>query len=181
MEIRLAAWKVWTIAGAVVVSTALVTSLVVGHWRTPAPSPVAPVSPAKAGDASKQQAPSAASAPAGQSAARTPSAPAEQRAARTPSRSDVKACNQVAEKVAQEEKTKDVVTKAVVGGLVGAGVGAAGGAIADGGKGAGKGAAIGGIVGVTAGTLYGLSAENSKNPRSKQAYVGCMRERGYSG
>jgi hypothetical protein len=93
----------------------------------------------------------------------------------------VKACNRAAEKITQEEKTKDVLTKAVVGGLVGAGVGAAGGAIADGGKGAGKGAAIGGIVGVTAGTLYGLSSENSKSPRAKQAYAGCMRQRGYSG
>jgi hypothetical protein len=178
-EIRLAAWKLWTLAAAVVVSTVLVTSLVVGNWRTP--SPAAPIAPAKTENAPKQQASPSASAPAEQRAARTPAAPAEQRAAGRPSASDVKACNQVAEKAAQEEKTKDVVTKAVVGGLVGAGVGAAGGAIADGGKGAGKGAAIGGIVGVTAGTLYGLSTENSKSPRAKQAYVGCMRKRGYAG
>jgi hypothetical protein len=165
-EIRLAAWKLWVIAGAVVASTVLVTGLVVGSWRTaPSPSPAPP----PAATAPKPPAP-----PAGP-------APAAPPPVRKPSRADVQACNQVAERVGREEKTKDVLTKAVVGGLIGAGVGAAGGAIADGGKGAGKGAAIGGIVGATAGTLYGLSDANSKNPRARDAYRSCLQKRGYAG
>jgi hypothetical protein len=169
-EIKLAPWKMWTIGGAVVASTVLVTALVVGNWNAPSPAPGPPPAPAQTAKVTPPTAPS-----------REASAGTAHQAPRTPSAADVRACNAAAERVASQDKTKDVVTKAVVGALIGAGVGAAGGAIADGGSGAGKGAAIGGIVGGTAGTLYGLSASNGRNPKAKQAYRACLHQRGYAG
>jgi hypothetical protein len=84
-------------------------------------------------------------------------------------------CNQYA---AAARDNMRIVKNGAVGGVVGAGVGAAGGAIADGGSGAGKGAGIGAIVGVAGGALYGLTEENKKSERSREAYAECVARRG---
>jgi len=84
-------------------------------------------------------------------------------------------CNQYA---AAARDNMRIVKDGAVGGVVGAGVGAAGGAIADGGSGAGKGAGIGAVVGVVGGALYGLTEENKKSERSREAYAECVARRG---
>jgi len=84
-------------------------------------------------------------------------------------------CNQYA---AAARDNMRIVKDGAIGGAVGAGVGAAGGAIADGGSGAGKGAGIGAVVGVVGGALYGLTEENKKSERSREAYAECVARRG---
>ncbi len=164
-------WKAGVIAVAVIVSTAVVTSLVVGNWNNGrATSKTVPAPPVRSGV--HRAAGSRPPAEAQRQITRTP---------RTPSPADIQACNDYARSATSEDRTKDVLTKAVIGGALGAGVGAAGGAIAGGGRGAGKGAAIGGIVGATAGTLYGLNASNQNDARATDAYRACMRDRGYTG
>jgi hypothetical protein len=87
----------------------------------------------------------------------------------------VEDCNQYA---AAARNNMRIVKDGAIGGAVGAGVGAAGGAIADGGSGAGKGAGIGAVVGVVGGALYGLTEENKKSERSREAYAECVARRG---
>jgi uncharacterized protein YcfJ len=84
-------------------------------------------------------------------------------------------CNQFA---AAARDNKRIAKDGAIGAVVGAGVGAAGGAIADGGDGAGKGAGIGAVVGVVSGALYGLSEENQKSERAREAYSACIARRG---
>ena len=170
-------WKIATIGLAVVVTTMVVTTLVVGSWNDKeATKPAPAVSKAKPRQVS-----------ASQSAPGTARAQVRQ-AAGGPAASDIETCNTYVTSVTSE-KTTEVVKDAVIEGAIGAGVGAAGpqdsgllrsGEIAGGGKGAGKGAAIGGIVGATAGTLYGLNETNKQDARAVEAYRSCMRERGYS-
>lgn len=157
-EIRWNPWKLTAIGMALVMVTALATSLVVAAWTarddTPETTKVAPASPA-------------------------PASPAPARRVAAPSQADIDACNAQA-RAASGDRTTEVVKDALIGGAVGAGVGAAGGAIAGGGKGAGKGAAIGGIVGATAGTLYGLNQKSAQDARGVEAYRACMRSRGHT-
>jgi len=87
----------------------------------------------------------------------------------------VEDCNRYA---AAARDNMRIAKDGAIGGAVGAGVGAAGGAIADGGKGAGKGAGIGAVVGVVGGALYGLTEENQKSERAREAYAECMARRG---
>lgn len=87
----------------------------------------------------------------------------------------VENCNQYA---AAERDNLRIAKNGAVGAAVGAGVGAAGGAIADGGSGAGKGAGIGAVVGVVSGALYGLTEENKKSERAREAYSECIARRG---
>ncbi len=164
-------WKLGVIAAAVIVTTAVVTSLVVGNW-----------SHQEAGKPTTTTVTGAPAVPktARQTANPRPQAEAPRPVAQTPSQSDIQACNDYAKSVSSGDKTKDVLTKGLIGGALGAVVGTAGGAIAGGGKGAGKGAAIGGIVGATAGTLYGLNGANQNDARATQAYRTCMRDRGYT-
>jgi len=84
-------------------------------------------------------------------------------------------CNQYA---AAARDNMRIVKDGAIGAAVGAGVGAAGGAIADGGSGAGKGAGIGAVVGVVGGALYGLTEENKKSERAREAYSECIARRG---
>jgi hypothetical protein len=96
-------------------------------------------------------------------------------AAAAPPAALVENCNQYA---AAARDNMRIAKDGAIGGVVGAGVGAAGGAIADGGKGAGKGAGIGAVVGVVGGALYGLTEENKKSERSREAYAECIARRG---
>ncbi len=160
-------WKAAVIGMAVVVTTALVTAVVVGNWKSQ-----------EASKEATKPAPTVTKRAARQVATAAP-APPPREAVHTPSASDIEACNKYAKSVASTTPM-DVVKDAAIGGALGAGVGAAGGGIASGGKGAGKGAAIGGIVGAAAGTLYGLNEANKSDARSVDAYRSCMRERGYS-
>lgn len=161
-------WKVATIGLAVVLTTAMVTTLVVGNWNEKDVTKPVPSGP----KAKPRQVAALPSSPG-------PARAQVRQAAGGPAASDIESCNTYA-KSATSDKTIEVVKDAVIGGAVGAGVGAAGGAIAGGGKGAGKGAAIGGIVGATAGTLYGLNETNKQDARAVEAYRSCMRQRGYS-
>ncbi len=165
-------WKLGVIAAAVVITTAVVTSLVVGNW-----SGQEGAKPTTTATANTPAVPKAAR----QAASPRPQAEPPRPVAQTPSQADIQACNDYAKSATSGDKTKDVLTKGLIGGALGAVVGTAGGAIAGGGKGAGKGAAIGGIVGATAGTLYGLNGANQNDARATQAYRTCMRDRGYTG
>jgi hypothetical protein len=159
-------WKLAAIGMALVVATALATSLVVANWS------------GKESDSKKTTEVTSSGRPAshvaGSSTPSTPSTPA------VPSQSVIAACNQSAvSQVPSRDKTLDTVKDGAIGAVAGAVVGAAGGAIADGGKGAGKGAAIGGLVGAGGGTLYGLNENRKHDERYREAYAACMRSRGY--
>jgi hypothetical protein len=195
---RVPTWEPWkwaAIAMGLVISTALLTSVVMARYGTPsilqpsgAPSAAAPdvaqpqttsgqVQPPAVPpqSAPPQAAPPVAAAPAPPKLAAEP-APASRRRA-GPSRADIDACNRYAGTAS--DRTTETVRDALVGGAAGAGLGAAGGAIADGGSGAGKGAGIGGLVGAAAGTLFGLNDANQREERTAAAYRECMRRRGY--
>jgi hypothetical protein len=103
------------------------------------------------------------------------SARAAHQPANQPAPSLIEDCNQYA---AAARDNKRIAKDGAIGAVVGAGVGAAGGAIADGGDGAGKGAGIGAVVGVVSGALYGLSEENEKSERAREAYAACIARRG---
>jgi hypothetical protein len=163
-------WKLTAIGMALVVVTALITTMVVANWsgRSAAPPDAVSASPAM---------PASATAP-------TPFAvvaPA-QPAPAVPSKVAIDACNRyAATRPSTNDKTVEVVKDGAIGAAIGAAVGAAGGAIADGGKGAGTGAAVGGVVGATGGVLYGLNENKKKDERYRHAYASCMRSRGYAG
>jgi hypothetical protein len=97
------------------------------------------------------------------------------RAEAQPAPAVIENCNQYA---AAARDNARIAKDGAIGGVVGAGVGAAGGAIADGGDGAGKGAGIGAVVGVVSGALYGLTEENKKSERAREAYSDCIARRG---
>jgi hypothetical protein len=177
-------WKMTAIGMALVVVTAIVTTVVVANWSgrvaeppvagspspsmqvtaAPAPPPAAPIQPAPAAPA--------AGAP----------APAARPARAVPSQVAIDTCNQyAANQPTTKDKTLEVVKDGAIGAAIGAAVGAAGGAIAGGGQGAGKGAAIGGLVGAGGGVLYGLNENKKNDERYRQAYARCMRSRGYTG
>lgn len=105
----------------------------------------------------------------------TPDEKAGAAALSRPAPAVIENCNQYA---AAERDNMRIVKDGAIGGAVGAGVGAAGGAIADGGSGAGKGAGIGAVVGVVSGAFYGLSEENKKSERAREAYAECIARRG---
>jgi hypothetical protein len=177
-------WKLATIGMALVVATALVTTLVVAGLtrRDTQPTAEAPA----AGSASPSMPPGAAlvtSTPAAvpHAAATAPPAP-PQPASAVPPKATIDACNRyAANRPTQKDKTLEVVKDGAIGGAIGAAVGAASGAIAGGGKGAGTGAAIGGLVGVGGGALYGLNENKKNDERYRHAYASCMRARGYGG
>jgi uncharacterized protein YcfJ len=100
---------------------------------------------------------------------------ASSHAAARPAPAVIEDCNQFA---AAARDNKRIAKDGAIGGVVGAGVGAAGGAIADGKDGAGKGAGIGAVVGVVSGALYGLTEENEKSERAREAYAECIARRG---
>jgi len=93
-------WKVATIGLAVVATTVLVTTLVVGNWNEKGMGQPAPaVSKGKPGQV-----------------------------AATPSAADIEACNKYA-KSATTDKTTEAVKDEVIGGAIGAGVGATAGTL----------------------------------------------------
>jgi hypothetical protein len=96
-------------------------------------------------------------------------------AAARPAPAVIEDCNRYA---AAARDNMRIAKDGAIGAVVGAGVGAAGGAIADGGSGAGKGAGIGAVVGVVGGALYGLTEENKKSERAREAYAECVVRRG---
>jgi uncharacterized protein YcfJ len=106
--------------------------------------------------------------------ARAPARVAAAPAARPPP-ALIEDCNRYA---ATARDNGHILQDGVIGGAVGAGAGAAGGAIADGGSGAGKGAGIGAVVGAVGGALYGLTEENKKSERAREAYAECIARRG---
>lgn len=184
-ELRWNPWKLATIGILVIFATALVTGVVVAHYKgatdtqTPdaqqlasANAPGAPVenAPPAVPPAAAPQAPAA-------PAAQAPAPPHRHTSAR-PSTADIEDCNRYA--ASTHNRTGDTVKDALVGGAAGAGLGAAGGAIAGGGGGAGKGAGIGALVGATAGTLFGLNDTNQRDNRTAAAYRACMRRHGYA-
>jgi uncharacterized protein YcfJ len=99
---------------------------------------------------------------------------ASSRAVVQPAAEVIENCNQYA---AAARDNKRIAKDGAIGAVVGAGVGAAGGAIADGGDGAGKGAGIGAVVGVVSGALYGVTEENKKSERAREAYSACIARR----
>jgi len=177
-------WKLATIGMALVVVTALVTTLVVvGLSRrdaqttaeAPAVGSASPSMPPGAALVASTPPPPSAPVAAPPTATRPP-------ASAVPSRTTVDACNRyAANRPTQKDKTVEVVKDGAIGGAIGAAVGAAGGAIAGGGKGAGTGAAVGGVVGITGGALYGLNENKKHDERYRQAYASCMRSHGHTG
>jgi hypothetical protein len=161
-------WKMTTIGLLLVITTALVTTLVVANWppsETARPTGTLPGKPAASRGRTGPRAPSEAP-PAG----------------RIPAQADIDACTRYASAQAgSPDAGVEIARDALIGGAAGAGLGAASGAIAGGGKGAGKGAAIGGLVGATAGTLYGLNERQKHDERYRAAYAGCMRGLGFGG
>ena len=165
-------WKLATIGMALVVVTALVTTLVVaGRSRhdaqTTAEAPAV-------GSASPSMPPGAA-------LVASPPTVTPPPASAVPPRTTVDACNRyAANRPTRKDKTVEVVKDGAIGGAIGAAVGAAGGAIAGGGKGAGTGAGVGGVVGITGGALYGLNENKKHDERYRAAYASCMRARGFT-
>jgi hypothetical protein len=168
-------WKMTTIAMALVVVTALVTTVVVANWKGRATEPpvVGAASPAMQASSAPPPVPP------------TPPAPPATQDQPTPALSlqaAVDACNRyAARRTAHGDKTVEVVKDGAIGGAIGAAVGAAGGAIAGGGQGAGKGAGIGGLVGIGGGVLYGLNENKKHDEHYRRAYAGCMRSHGHAG
>src|SRR5262245_41156892 len=150
-------WKMTAIGMALVVVTALVTTVVVANWKGSSADPPAIGSASPRSDTTPAP-PGASLAPAASSTAPAATAPAP--APAVPTKAAIQACNRQAETT--KDKTVEVVKDGAIGGAIGAAVGAAGGAIAGGGGGAGKGAAIGGLVGAGGGVLYGLN-ENKQH------------------
>jgi hypothetical protein len=191
-------WKMTAIGMALVVVTAVITTVVVANWtgrqaEAPAVAAASPSMPLSA--AAPQVTPGAPAAapvlspgappvlPPGAPAPTQPAPAAQAKPApAVPSKVAINACNRyAASRPTTKDKTVEVVKDGLIGGAIGAAVGAAGGAIADGGKGAGTGAAIGGVVGITGGALYGLNENKKNDERYRQAYASCMRSRGYTG
>jgi hypothetical protein len=168
-------WKMTAIAMALVVVTALVTTVVVANWKGRATEPPAVGAASPAMQASSAPAP----------APPTPPAPAATHDQPKPALSlqaAVDACNRyAASRTAHRDKTVEVVKDGAIGGAIGAAVGAASGAIAGGGEGAGKGAGIGGLVGIGGGVLYGLNENKKHDEHYRRAYAGCMRSHGHAG
>jgi len=174
-------WKITAIGMALVVVTALVTTVVVANWTGRAADPPAMGSASPATQASAPPSPPASPAPTAPAASLAPAAQAPPAPA-MPSKVAIDACNRyAASRPTQKDKTLEVVKDGAIGAAIGAAVGAAGGAIASGGQGAGKGAAIGGLVGAGGGVLYGLNENKKNDERYRQAYASCMRSRGYTG
>jgi hypothetical protein len=171
-------WKMTAIAMALVVVTALVTTVVVANWKGRATEPPAVGAASPSTQASSALAPAPPEPP-------TPPPPPATQAQPKPALSlqaAVDACNRyAANRTAHGDKTVEVVKDGAIGGAIGAAVGAASGAIAGGGGGAGKGAGIGGLVGVGGGVLYGLNENKKHDEHYRQAYAGCMRSHGYAG
>lgn len=166
-------WKMTAIAMALVVVTALVTTVVVANWKGRAAEPpaVGAASPAMQASSAPPPVPPTPPAP-----------PATEPAPALSLQAAVDACNRyAASRTAHGDKTVEVVKDGAIGGAIGAAVGAAGGAIAGGGQGAGKGAGIGGLVGIGGGVLYGLNENKKHDEHYRRAYAGCMRSHGYAG
>ena len=187
-----------TIAMALVVVTALVTTVVVANWKGRATEPpaVGAASPAMQASSAPPPVPPTPPAP-----------PATQPTPALSLQAAVDACNRyAASRTAHGDKTVEVVKDGAIGGAIGAAVGAggnaavagdfiryltapaakrtfsaAGGAIAGGGRGAGKGAGIGGLVGIGGGVLYGLNENKKHDEHYRRAYAGCMRSHGHAG
>ena len=172
-------WKMTAIGMALVVVTALVTTVVVANWKGRATeSPAAgAASPATQASSVEPPAPPIPPPP-------PPPSPAthEQPRPALSLQAAVDACNRYAASHASRgDKTTEVVKDGAIGGAIGAAVGAASGAIAGGGQGAGKGAGIGGLVGIGGGVLYGLNENKKHDEHYRRAYAGCMRSHGHAG
>jgi hypothetical protein len=173
MDITGNPWKLATIGMALVVVTAVVTTLTVAGRSGPDHRQVDTPAAGSASPAMPQASAVTASSPA-------VTEPQPQPA--VPSRATIDACNRYAAKrPSQKDKTFELVKDTTIGGAIGAAVGAAGGAIADGGKGAGKGAGIGGVVGLGGGVLYGLNENKKHDERYRRAYDSCLRAHGHGG
>jgi len=168
-------WKMTAIAMALVVVTALVTTVVVANWKGRATEPpaVGAASPATQASSAPPPVPPTSSAP---------PATHDQPKPALSLQAAVDACNRyAASRTAHGDKTVEVVKDGAIGGAIGAAVGAASGAIAGGGQGAGKGAGIGGLVGIGGGVLYGLNENKKHDEHYRRAYAGCMRSHGHTG
>lgn len=97
---------------------------------------------------------------------------------RTSTRTEARPAPEVIENCNQYAAAERDNVRIMKDGAIGAALGAAGGAIADGGSGAGKGAGIGAVVGVVGGAVYGLTEENKKSERAREAYSECIARRG---
>jgi hypothetical protein len=167
-------WKLATIGMALVVVTAVVTTLIVAGRSGPNNRQIDTPAAGSASPALPQASAVTASSPA-------VTAPPQPQPA-VPSRATIDACNRYAAKrPSQKDKTFEVVKDTAIGGAIGAAVGAAGGAIADGGNGAGKGAGIGGVVGLGGGVLYGLNENKKHDEQYRRAYDSCLRAHGHGG
>jgi hypothetical protein len=165
-------WKLTTIAMALVVVTALITTVVVANWKGRATDQAAVGSASPATQVNSAQPPPPPE----------PTASQPQPAPRLSLQAAVETCNRYAANAsAHRDKTVEVVKDGAIGGAIGAAVGAAGGAIASGGEGAGKGAGIGGLVGIGGGVLYGLNENKKHDEHYRRAYAGCMRSHGHAG
>ena len=168
-------WKMTAIAMALVVVTALVTTVVVANWKGRATEPPVVGAASPATQASSAPAPAPPTPPA-------PPATHDQPKPALSLQAAVDACNRyAASRTAHGDKTVEVVKDGAIGGAIGAAVGAASGAIAGGGQGAGKGAGIGGLVGIGGGVLYGLNENKKHDEHYRRAYAGCMRSHGHAG
>ena len=153
-------WKLTAIGMALVIASALVTSLVVANWT---------------GRESGEKVPVV-------SSDRTATRSSSPAALTVPTQSVIAACNQsAAAQAGQRDKTRDTIIAGGIGAVAGAAVGAAGGAVVGGGSGAGQGAVIGGLVGAGGGTLYGLNENKKHDQRYRDSYAACMHARGYTG
>jgi hypothetical protein len=171
-------WKMTAIGMALVVVTAVVTTVVVANWSGRVAEPPAAGAPSPSMQVTAPAPPSASPV---QPAPAAP-APAAKAATAVPSQVAIDTCNRyAANQPTPKDKTLEVVKDGAIGAAIGAAVGAAGGAIAGGAQGAGKGAAIGGLVGAGGGVLYGLNENKKNDERYRQAYARCMRARGYTG
>ncbi len=178
-------WKLATIGLLIVGATVLITSLVIGRGAEVVP-PEKIVQAKKEADtqvtkkepeSKPKAAVKIAAAPPAPTPTPTPK-PVYSPQPTHPPQSIIQACNKYASDQVNS-KTVEVVKDAGIGALFGAATGAAVGAIAGGGKGAAKGAGIGAIAGGAGGTLYGLNENQTNDARYQEAYLSCMRSRGY--
>lgn len=142
-------WKLATMTTALVVTTALVTSVTTAHLTRPAASAdAAPTAPVATPVRHLVTAPAP--------PAVRPARPAVQRVAYEPAATATTVPAATASDCTTGgDRALRVAKPGAIGALIGAGVGAAGGAVADGGKAAGKGALIGGLAGAVLGGGYG--------------------------
>ena len=155
-------WKLATIGMALVLTTALITSVTTAYFTRPTDEP-AVVAPAPLAVAATPPVLARRTAqPMARPVAAEPVTSAPVTSAPAPAASPTRTVATVpADCSTGGDRALRIAKPGAVGGLVGAGLGAAGAAIAGGGKAAGQGALIGGLAGVVLGSGYG--AYQTKN------------------